>query len=354
MSTHAVRLLQLLILGLALTLTGTAFAQEEPPQDQPPTQDEAPAGPVLAPANYTPIICDPSAASFRYLEVRGTGFNAWATQRLVGSVVDAAGAPRISWSSIWVSPQGRLTLEVNLCADPIQKRPALPAGDYTVSVGTPTGTVAATGISLTTPPEPGEETAPAASASPQARPNPAPTETPFVYIIPTLEGQSNATPLPVAVLPEATPTPGPRTGPGSLQQPLPQGATGMLVDGWQLVITGVTPDAFKGIKTDVPSATSPASDQRDFMVRAQATYQGPGTGVFSGARLALMSAAGTTYDQIYNSCGVIPAPLPPIVITAGNTVRGNVCFTVRASDSGTLVLFDNQVSDADRVYFTLQ
>jgi hypothetical protein len=304
--------------------------------------------------DYTPVICDPNAAGFRYLEVRGTGFDAYATQHLLGTVADANGSSQIAWNSIWVSPQGRLTLEVNLCADPIQKRPALGAGDYTVSVGTTAGTIATTGISLTTPPQPGDQTEPALSASPSASTNPTPTATPFTYIIPTLESQPNATPLPVASLPAPTSTPGPRTGAGSLQQPYPEGAPGLLADGWQLVITGVTPDAYTGIKTDVPSSTAPASDQRDFMVRAQATYQGPGTGVFSGVRLALISGTGNKYDQIYNSCGVIPAPLPLNVVTAGNTVRGNVCFTVRASDIGTLVLFDNQTSESDRVFFSLQ
>jgi hypothetical protein len=139
-----------------------------------------------------------------------------------------------------------------------------------------------------------------------------------------------------------------------LQQPYPPGAPGTLVDGWQLVITGVTPDAYTGIKADVPSAIAPAADQRDYMVRAQATYQGSGVGVFSGVRLALISATGNKYDQVYNSCGAIPAPLPPNVVTSGTTVRGNTCFMVRASDIGSLVLFDNQISESDRVYFALQ
>src|SRR5207248_2875021 len=157
-----------------------------------------------------------------------------------------------------------------------------------------------TGISLAPPPEE-DETEPVATATPRPA---VPTSTPFTYVIPTLPNQASPTPLPIAGLPTPTPAAGPRTGPGSVQQPLPPGAPGALVDGWQLVITGVSPDAFKGIQTDVPSATPPASDQRDFMIRAQATYQGPGTGVFSGVRLGLVSTATQfVYDQIHNSCG---------------------------------------------------
>jgi hypothetical protein len=133
------------IIALALTI-----AQSSPPaSDQP----QAPTGPALQPTDYTPVICDPATVGFHYLEVRGSGFDAFATQHLVGSVLDASGGPQIHWSSIWVSPQGQLTLEVNLCADTFQHRPALPAGDYTVYVSQNNGPVIATAsISLVPPP----------------------------------------------------------------------------------------------------------------------------------------------------------------------------------------------------------
>src|SRR6185295_15426924 len=118
----------------------------------------APIGPNLQASDYAPVICDPSSAGFRYVEVRGTGFDAWATQRLVGSVVDGNGLSQMQWGSVWVSPQGRLTLEVNLCADPFRNRPALPAGSYTVTVGRGTGQpIAATSIAVTPPPDPAAE-----------------------------------------------------------------------------------------------------------------------------------------------------------------------------------------------------
>jgi hypothetical protein len=356
----AVRRVYFLLLCLTLCLSvGTAFAQSNdqnaPPDDESaPAEDQAPPGPVLKPADYSPLICDPSAAGFRYLEVRGSGFDAWATQRLVGNVVDATGVPRIHWGSVWVSPAGQLTLEVNLCADPFRNRPALAAGDYTVAVGQDNGApIAATGISLMSPPEE-DQTEPRATVTPRP---PTPTSTPFVYVLPALPDQSSGSPtqLPIPALATPTPTAGPHMGPGSLQQPLPLGAPGTLVDGWQLVITGISPDSFKGIQTENPSATPPASDQRDFILRAQATYQGPGTGSFSGVRLALLSSVTQlVYDQINNTCGVIPDSLPPNVVTSGNTVRGNICFQVRASDIGSLVAFDNQPADSDKVYFALQ
>ena len=44
-------------------------------------------------------------------------------------------------------------------------------------------------------------------------------------------------------------------------------APGNLADGWQILITGVTPDAWAGIHNAIPSALAPAWDQRDYMVR---------------------------------------------------------------------------------------
>jgi hypothetical protein len=62
----------------------------------------------------------------------------------------------------------------------------------------------------------------------------------------------------------------------------------------------------------------------------------------------------TTYDQINNSCGTVPDMVPPNLMTPGGSTRGNVCFTVRASDVDSLVLVDNQSTVADRLYFALK
>jgi hypothetical protein len=366
-----VRSISLLALAIFLCLAGAAYAddsssaQSAPAVDQPvdqPADASAPTGPVLQPSDNAPTICAPGTPGFHFVEVRGTGFDAWASQRLVGNIIDANGVAQIQWGSVWVSPQGRLTLEVNLCADPFRERPALPAGDYTVSIGPGNGrTIAAAGLSLTPPAEPlaaDETTAPDAAPADGTAANPAvaPTATPLPFVLPDIVAQPTPTPLPTLALPAAlqpTPTPGPRTGPGSLQQPFPLGAPGNLADGWQLLVTGVTPDAWSGIHASIPSSVAPASDQRDFVVRVQATYLGQGTGVFSAMRLALLSGIQTTYNQLNNSCGIVPDTVPPNLVTSGGVTRGNVCFTVRASDINSLLLFDNQSLEGDRAYFAL-
>lgn len=321
--------------------------------DQPP--DQPSPGPTLQASDNAPLVCDPAINGFRYVEVRGSGFDAWATQRLVGNLLDDSGRPQLQWGSVWVSPQGGLTLEVNLCADPFRGRPALAAGTYTLAIGQGRGApIAATSIDVSPPPEP-----PAEGDIPAADDLPAPTTTnplptPAPYVLPNVVSVPVPTPITLAAPLAATPTPGPRTGPGSLQQPLPLGAPGLLADGWQFVVTGVTPDAWTGIHNAIPSSISPATDQRDFMIRVQATYQGQGTGVFSSMRLALISTVQTSYDQLHNNCGIVPDMVPPNLVTPGGVIRGNICFTVRAADIDALVLFDNQSNDSDKLYFALK
>lgn len=356
------RFVSLLVLALLLTSTGTVLAQSDAgspaPDDQaapaeesaPPEEAAAPAGPVLQPSDLTPIVCDPSSPRFRYLEVRGTGFDAWSTQHLIGNLFDASGASRAHWSSVWVTPDGRVTLEVNLCADPMQNRGALDVGDYTVAVSQSDGsTIASAGISLAPPASPDAEVDASLPATPAT-----PTPTPFTLVSPNIAAPPTPTPIPLGgVAPVSSPAA--VTGPGSFQQPLPAGATGNLVDGWQMLIQGVTTDAYEGIKAAIPSATAPAADQTDVMLRVQATYAGPGTGLFSGTRIALYSTATQqTYNQVVNNCGVIPDALPPNLVAQGSVVRGNVCFMVRRADIGSLLAVDNQTSVTDRRYFNLQ
>jgi hypothetical protein len=46
--------------------------------------------------------------------------------------------------------------------------------------------------------------------------------------------------------------------------------------------------------------------------------------------------------------------VPPNLATSGGSVRGVVCFIVRISDIDSLLLFDNQAIEADRLYFALK
>ncbi|MBV9543428.1 MAG: hypothetical protein JOY61_03515, partial [Chloroflexi bacterium] len=189
--TDVVRSILIFAIAAALCLVCglSAFAQEAP-ADQPDQGDqsdqpadtsaqEPPSGPIIQPMNPTSVVCDPNTAGFRYLELRGSGFDAWAGQRLAGSTLDTNGNPLIQWNSIWVTPQGRLTLVVNICADPFRGRGALAPGTYTVAVGNGGQAIAATTFDLTEPQDnsvPGDQVQPRLPV--QVTVTPAPSSTP--------------------------------------------------------------------------------------------------------------------------------------------------------------------------------
>jgi len=137
--------------------TGATDANGAAEEGDPTATEEPslPTGPALAVSDPAPLACDPGASRQRFLEVRGDGFDAWALQRLQGAVLDGAGQPAATWNSIWVSPRGRLTLEIGLCASPFRGSPALAPGAYTVLVGpTAAAPIASAAIELAAPPEP--------------------------------------------------------------------------------------------------------------------------------------------------------------------------------------------------------
>jgi hypothetical protein len=196
----------LILLVLWLALASPAFAADDE-DTAPPSEPTEPSGPMLVAADPAPLVCDADVNRLQFLELRGTGFDAWALQRLSGSVVDGAGRPLASWSSVWVSPQGRLTLELNLCADRLRGRPALEPGSYTVQVGPAGGAaIAATSVELATAPVPEAGDAAMPAPAPQATTPPAADTTPPVAGAGTSTGTGATLPPPVLPPPPVTAT----------------------------------------------------------------------------------------------------------------------------------------------------
>ncbi|HYW88930.1 MAG TPA: hypothetical protein VFB50_14235 [Chloroflexota bacterium] len=148
----------LAILLCVVLVISTAYAQEEDTSGQPPPEI---TGPSLSVRNQPAPACDPALTRLRYLEVRGAGFDAWALQRLTGQLVDVNGTPLMSWGSVWVSPQGSLTVEVNLCADPFRGSDALAPGTYALVLSQRDGApIASTSVEIAAPATlPGENAA---------------------------------------------------------------------------------------------------------------------------------------------------------------------------------------------------
>ena len=176
MTRTSLRLLVALVLSLAAV--GVAHAQSDTPTTPTDASADAltiepddvaplPIGPRLEVASSAPMVCDAGAGRMRYVEVRGNGFDAWAGQRLVGTLTDATGVARAQWPSVWVTPTGRVTVEVNICADAFRNQGALPPGDYSLAVGSSgSGPVAVTGFSLQAPAPPPDSATPADDTNP--------------------------------------------------------------------------------------------------------------------------------------------------------------------------------------------
>jgi hypothetical protein len=342
----------LLALLLLLSLTTAAvFADGDDGNGENPDSD-APAGPVptLSPTRAEAPICQ-VAGTARYLEIRGSGFDAWVDQRLPGMLTDADGNPEDSWRTIWVDPNGNVTLAVNLCDDVAKQRGPLAPGTHWLFIGDGSGgdPIATTSFDLSDQPLP-------ARSVPLPTPQ-APGSGPVVPVPPINPGSNSFTPAPVPtyVAPsgsQAQPGTTPVNGPGSRQQPLPLGSTINTFDNWQVTATGVTPDAWSGIHNAVPSNVGPAPNLQYFQVRIQAIYTGSGSALFSDLRLGVAGAS-QTYDQINNSCGLVPDEVQPTPVANGGVVRGNVCFAVRTSDAGSLAMYDTLAPEASRIYVAL-
>jgi hypothetical protein len=324
-----------------LALAATIYADDE--------EEDATSAPTLTPARTEVSICSQAGSGGRFLEIRGIGFDGWVDQRLPGVLLDQDGNQQARWRSIWVDPTGRLTVEVNLCEDPNAGRGSLAPGTYQVAISDGSGgdPIATTSFDLLDQPPPAHEPLP----SPPVRQPPA---SPAVVVPPP-----DPTGFTPAVVPPYVPpstvssTSAPRTGPGSREQPLPLGSPLSLSDGWQVTITGVTPDGWSGIHDAVPSNKGPAPNLQFFVLRVQAVYNGTGSALFSGLRLGLASPS-STYDEVNNGCGLISDPLLPTLVGTGGVVRGNVCFAVRTSDAGQVVVYDTLAAEPDRVYELLR
>jgi hypothetical protein len=332
----------LLALWLLLSLPTAAFADDEDDT----TSSGGPV-PTLTPARAEAPICQVAGIAGRYLEIRGTGFDAWIDQRLPGRLTDADGNAEGSWRTIWVDPNGNVALAVNLCDDVAAGRGPLAPGTHWVFIsdGSGGGPIASTSFDLSDQPV---ETPVVPLPQPQQ-----PGTAPVVVVPPPDTSTTTPAPLPTFVAPgQSQPASAPTTGPGSRQQPLPIGSTITLYDGWQVTVTGTTPDAWSGIHAAVPSTVGPAPDLQYFIVRVQAIYTGTGSGFFNDLRLSV-AGPNTTYDQIQNSCGLIPDEVPATLAAPGGVARGNVCFSVRKTDANSLSIYDALAPEASRTYVAL-
>ncbi|MCY4085962.1 MAG: hypothetical protein OXG37_03525 [Actinomycetia bacterium] len=98
----------------------------------------------------------------------------------------------------------------------------------------------------------------------------------------------------------------------------------------------------------------PEAGRQFFIANITATYTGPGSDSFWDARLEAVGPSAVAYTSFRDSCGVIPDDFDLSTVFTGGTVTGNICWSVRATDAASLVMFDDDAFDEqNRVWFKL-
>jgi hypothetical protein len=88
----------------------------------------------------------------------------------------------------------------------------------------------------------------------------------------------------------------------------------------------------------------------------QATFSGQGSVSFDGTyRLRAVGSAAVSYSTFQDHCGVIPDRISSADVFTGGTITGNVCWAIRSSDAGSLVMYDDPFlgNSASKKFFAL-
>jgi len=140
---------------------------------------------------------------------------------------------------------------------------------------------------------------------------------------------------------------------GTRESPIPVGQAGDAGDNWSLKVTDVVANANDVVAARNKLNEPPAAGRVFFLVGIEATYTGtePTNAVALQFRLHAIDAGNVAYDAS-NGCGVIPDELPIADVFQGGTVRGNVCWSVDASKTSSLVMYaDRSAFGQGRTFF---
>ena len=201
---------------------------------------------------------------------------------------------------------------------------------------------------------------------PTPNPSLSPTQLPIPAAAPATPVPT-ATPAPAAAPPSLVPTlaataapatPTATAGPafGSRDNPIGRGSAAQLSDGWNVLVLSITSNATETVLAANQLNEPPPPGEQFVIARIQATYTGPGSARFSGRyRLRAIGNTDVSYSTFENSCRVIPNELTDAEVPTGGTITGTVCWSVRASDIGSLLMYDSPSTNREdsRVFFLL-
>jgi len=149
-----------------------------------------------------------------------------------------------------------------------------------------------------------------------------------------------------------TPTPEPV---GTRENPISFGEEVNIGD-WTFVVTDVVSDATELVLAESQINEPPAEGRQYTLITMAVTYNGKGSASLSSSvQVQAVGESNVAYDYRDGCSYVIPNPLPSTEVFEGGTLTGNICWSVRAEDVDSLVMFVDIGFNADnRVYLALQ
>ena len=143
------------------------------------------------------------------------------------------------------------------------------------------------------------------------------------------------------------------TIPGTTRDnPVPIGTAIDTPNGWRIAVLSVTPNANKLIAAQSRYYNNPPDEGHQyFMARLSIVRIGDAVSLLD-RDFDAVGGSNVSYDS---GCGYsTPDYLPRVEVFPGGSVTGNVCWEIRSSDVGSLVMYYDPVYDrSERRYFSL-
>jgi hypothetical protein len=143
---------------------------------------------------------------------------------------------------------------------------------------------------------------------------------------------------------------------GDYANPYPMGTAQPTVDGWTIQVDSVIPDGTQQVLDENSFNEEPEAGRQFFIATITATYTGQGAESFDGNfRLRVRSANNAIYTAFGDSCGVTPNEWDEdIPVASGESITGNLCWSVPTDELPYLRMFDKQAEDTGNlVYWSL-
>jgi hypothetical protein len=149
---------------------------------------------------------------------------------------------------------------------------------------------------------------------------------------------------------------GAASGPvGSRSNPVPLRKEVRLAEGWVVSVRRTDFDAWPEVRASNSFNDPPRAGRLFVMATVRATYRGKDESSQAGSlTFKAVGRSNVAYATFRDACGVIPVALDDTDdVFRGGTVAGNVCWSVRKSDVGTLLMYVDQLFTRD-VFFRLR